>query len=98
MVRTTGSKSFTAAETASKLILPAIRGHLMCAVVLLDIVEKIRPLHRNKWEEVAVAYNDHIAGKDMCARDADALKRRFMVLAYAKKPSGTRDHPLIHDG
>ncbi|PJF17545.1 hypothetical protein PSACC_02643 [Paramicrosporidium saccamoebae] len=57
-------------------------------VVLLDIVEKIRPLQRQRWEEVAVAYNDQIAGKDWCPRDADALKRRFMVLAYAKKPSG----------
>lgn len=56
-------------------------------VVLLDIVEKIRPLQRNRWEEVATAYNDQISGKDWCPRDADALKRRFMVLAYAKKPS-----------
>lgn len=52
----------------------------------------MRPLHKQRWDEVAAAYNDHIAGKDFCARDADALKRRFMVLAYAKKPSGTRAH------
>jgi len=72
VVRTTGSKSFTAAETS----------------LLLDIVEKIRPLGRQKWDLVAAAYNDQIAGKDWCTRDAEALKRRFMVLAYAKKPSG----------
>lgn len=55
--------------------------------MLLDVVEKLRPLQRQQWEEVAIAYNDQINGKDWCPRDADALKRRFMVLAYAKKPS-----------
>lgn len=71
MVRTQGSKSFTSEETQ----------------VLLDIVDKIRPLGKQRWDEVACAYNDQAAAKDWCARDSDALKRRFMVLAYAKKPS-----------
>lgn len=57
----------------------------------------MRPLHKQRWDEVAAAYNDHIAGKDFCARDADALKRRFMVLAYAKKPSGKK-FGIILDG
>jgi len=71
MVRTQGSKSFTSEETQ----------------VLLDIVDKIRPLGKQRWDEVACAYNDQAAAKDWCERDSDALKRRFMVLAYAKKPS-----------
>lgn len=67
-------------------------------LVLLELVEKMRPLHKQRWDEVAAAYNDHIAGKDFCARDADALKRRFMVLAYAKKPSGTRANGGVAPG
>lgn len=55
----------------------------------------MRPLHKQRWDEVAAAYNDHIAGKDFCARDADALKRRFMVLAYAKKPSGKKFESVL---
>ena len=71
MVRTQGSKSFTHEETQ----------------VLLDIVDKIRPLGKQRWDELACAYNDQAVAKDWCTRDSDALKRRFMVLAYAKKPS-----------
>jgi hypothetical protein len=85
MVRTTGSKSFTPGETQRKYSRAEV---IINFVVLLDIVEKLRPLQRQRWEEVAVAYNDQISGRDWCPRDADALKRRFMVLAYAKKPSG----------
>lgn len=71
MVRTAGSKSFSPGETQ----------------LLLDVVEKIRPLGRQRWEMVSAEYNELVVIKDWCARDSDALKRRFMVLAYAKKPS-----------
>lgn len=55
-------------------------------VVLLDIVDKLRPFGKEKWEEVSAIYNSSIAGNDnFVTRDVDALKRRFMVLAYQKK-------------
>lgn len=71
MVRTSGSKSFSPSETQ----------------VLLDIVDKIRPLGKQRWDEVASQFNDKAATLGWSMRDAEALKRRFMVLAYAKKPT-----------
>lgn len=59
---------------------------LFPCIVLLDIVDKLRPFSKEKWEEVSAIYNSSIAGNDnFVTRDVEALKRRFMVLAYQKK-------------
>lgn len=51
-------------------------------------MEKLRPFTKIKWDEVAQAFNEQATEHSgMFTRDSDALKRRFMVLAYGKKSS-----------
>lgn len=91
MVRTQGSKSFSGEETKGMketcfMLIPD-------SLVLLDHIERIRPVVKARWDEVTSSYNAHImeSGKDYPTRDCDALRRRFMVLAYQKKTSNTSD-------
>ncbi len=59
--------------------------------LMLDIVAQMRPLGRQRWEEVAQAYNAQVASWEGSTaapvKDAETLKRRFMLVAYEKQPS-----------
>ncbi|KAK0545758.1 hypothetical protein OC846_005541, partial [Tilletia horrida] len=71
-MRGAGAKSYTNAELD----------------ILLDHVEKIRPIGGNHWDKVTAAYltECHKVG-GLPHRDMDSLRRKYTALVNAKKPT-----------
>jgi hypothetical protein len=58
-----------------------------------QIVEKILPLGRNMWEQVALQYNANRT-RSAPERDLESLKRKFKSLYVKPKPTGQGEVPL----
>ncbi|RHY95408.1 hypothetical protein DYB37_013380 [Aphanomyces astaci] len=61
--------------------------------LLLDITVDVLPLGKNGWEKVERRFNRLAEPKLLPIRDADALKRKFLLLKNHAKPTGDPDCP-----
>ncbi|KAE8875734.1 hypothetical protein PF010_g25941 [Phytophthora fragariae] len=62
-------------------------------MLLCQIVEKIVPLGRNMWEQVALHYNAN-RNRTSPERDFESLRRKFKSLYGKPKPTGKGEVPL----
>ncbi|KAE8970187.1 hypothetical protein PR003_g28577 [Phytophthora rubi] len=62
-------------------------------MLLCQIVEKIVPLGRNMWEQVALHYNTN-RNRTSPERDFESLRRKFKSLYGKPKPTGKGEVPL----
>ncbi|ETV64090.1 hypothetical protein H257_18970, partial [Aphanomyces astaci] len=72
------------------------RGKSWCPAsvdLLLDITVDVLPLGKNGWEKVERRFNRLAEPKLLPIRDADALKRKFLLLKNHAKPTGDPDCP-----
>ncbi|RQM30694.1 hypothetical protein B5M09_013197 [Aphanomyces astaci] len=61
--------------------------------LLLDITVDVLPLGKNGWEKMERRFNRLAEPKLLPIRDADALKRKFLLLKNHAKPTGDPDCP-----
>ena len=62
---------------------------------LLDIVQELRPLGADQWQNVADRYNRGAASRERAQRDADSLRKKFNGLCRHKKPTGDPQCPPL---
>jgi hypothetical protein len=56
--------------------------------ILLDLVEELKPIGRDHWDNVAIAYNRKALANQWAERDRDSLKTKFSNLSRSTKPTG----------
>ncbi|ETV69300.1 hypothetical protein H257_14927 [Aphanomyces astaci] len=61
--------------------------------LLLDITAAVLPLGKNQWEKVAQRFATEATVQSLPHRDAEALKRKFLLLKNVQKPTGHPDCP-----
>ncbi|ETV73897.1 hypothetical protein H257_11553 [Aphanomyces astaci] len=61
--------------------------------LLLDITVAVLPLGKNQWEKVAQRFGTDATAQSLPHRDAEALKRKFLLLKNVQKPTGHPDCP-----
>ncbi|KAG6602868.1 uncharacterized protein IUM83_06830 [Phytophthora cinnamomi] len=59
---------------------------------LLALAGHYLPLGKDEWERLANTYNSHRA-RGVTERDHESLRRTFIVLYSARKPTGVADMP-----
>ncbi|RQM21279.1 hypothetical protein B5M09_008235 [Aphanomyces astaci] len=59
--------------------------------LLLDITVAVLPLGKNQWEKVAQRFGTDATAQSLPHRDAEALKRKFLLLKNVQKPTGHPD-------
>ncbi|ETV81268.1 hypothetical protein H257_05832 [Aphanomyces astaci] len=63
--------------------------------LLLDIAAAVLPLGKNQWEKVAQRFGIEATAQSLPHRDAEALKRKFLLLKNVQKPTGHPDYPPL---
>jgi len=59
---------------------------------LLDLIDALKPVDREGWEQINMGYNRYAQANDRQDREPENLKKKFMSLVNFK-PTGDQEVP-----